>query len=191
MPTTLDFRKKLASNYLKNKPANFGYLSATDRHAWVEKELSAGDYSEAKSQSINMVLNFGVTCHEWSPLYYLYLILLSAFDPGEAATHIKHTRLAVLFIQAYGVERAAPYVPSSLWLEAMSECPFTPEEMKARDMIKLLLKSRGAEAVLPFVKDKETGAHFVEIFGFKSLSLLPDDLANQVKGHYLENELGL
>jgi hypothetical protein len=73
----------------------------------------------------------------------------------------------------------------------MREPPFTPEEIKARDMIELLLKRRGVDLVAPFITDKDTGEIFVEVFGVKSLTLLPDDIANQVKGRLLEAELGL
>jgi hypothetical protein len=191
MAVTLDDVEKYDRNYFQNPPKDFADLSSDERRAWVEQELATGDYAVAKSLPFQLVLSFGATSHEWRPEYYMYLILLSAIDPEQTAPHIRGAVRAVFFILAYELERATPHVSTDLWLKAMSECPFTPEEMKARDMIKLLLKSRGAEAVLPFVKDGENGAHFVEIFGVKSLTLLPADLANQVKGKHLSDELGL
>lgn len=191
MAITLDDIKKYDRDYIRNPPVNFAHLSTAERRAWVEHELSSGDYEVARNLPLELVLSFGASSHEWRPEYYMYQILLSAFDPAQTAPHISGSFRAVFFVLAYKLERATPYVSTDLWLGAMTECVFTPEEVKARDQIKLLLKSRGAEAVLPFAQDEENGPHFVEIFGVKSLTLLPDDLANQIKGQYLLDELGI
>lgn len=182
---------KYDRKYIHNRPLNFADLSAAERHSWVDTELRAGDYADAKKLPLEYVLAFGATTHEWCPEYYLYLILLSAHDPAQTAPHITRAVMAVFFILAYGVELATPYVSTSVWLEAMKELPFTPEEIKARGMIEILLKCRGVDLVAPFITDKDTGEIFVEVFGVKSLTLLPDDIANQVKGRLLEAELGL
>jgi hypothetical protein len=191
MAMTPEDIEKYDRNYIHNPPKNFADLSTDERRAWVVQEMCTGDYEDARSLPVEWVLAFGSTSHEWSPEYFMYLALLARFDPVDAAPHIRSAIRAVFFVLAYGVELAAPHVPANIWLAAMNECPFTPEEVKARHMILLLLKSRGADLVIPFIKGPEFGLLFVEIFGFESISLLPDKIANKVKGKLLENELGL
>jgi hypothetical protein len=102
---------KYDRKYIYNRPLNFADLSAAERHAWVDTELRAGDYADVKGLPLEYVLAFGATTNEWYPEYYLYLILLSGFDPAQTAPHITRAIRAVFFILAYGVELALPMYP--------------------------------------------------------------------------------
>jgi hypothetical protein len=58
-------------------------------------------------------------------------------------------------------------------------------------MISEILKYRGVVQVAQTATTKEKGMIVIDIFGFAAHKYLPTDIANQVKGRQLEDELGL
>lgn len=175
-----------------NPPEHFEALSLVERSAWVKHELESGDYLEEKSLSFQDVMYFGTNLHARRPEHFLYRILLETFDPTEVAAYVEMSRngyLAVMFLQSFGVVRAKPHLSCEAWMGVMEM--WSEKELPERRQAIIILESRGAEQVVPLIKNKSDGARFLEIFGVKALSLLPHDLANQVKGRHLKNELGL
>lgn len=176
---------------IKNEPENFGDLSSDERRAWIRAELASGDYRLEKSLSIRDLVYFGYNLLEWCPEFDLYQVLLEAYDPAEVEPYIVLEDHAVLFLKTYGLERAQAFVSDQTWLKVMQKPVYTKLENETRNQVKLLLQRRGPERIAPLIQDKTMGPLFIEIFGLESSSFLPKDLAKQIKGQHLANELGL
>ena len=176
---------------IKNEPENYGDLSREERRAWIRAELASGDYRLEKSLSIRDLVYFGYNLLEWCPEFDLYQVLLEAYDPSEVEPYIVIEAHAVLFLQTYGLERAQAFVSDQAWLKVMQKPIYTKLENETRDQVKLLLQRRGPERIAPLIHDKTMGPVFIEIFGLEPTAFLPKNLAKQIKGQHLENELGL
>jgi hypothetical protein len=188
---TAEELKNYHSKRIHNTPLIFQVYDAEQRREWVVAELKSGKYAVENRLSIRDILSLGPGNFQWSPEYFLYLILLARHDPAKAAAHVTDNDRAIFFLRAYGLERATPFVSSHQWLTAIDHFTGTAFDKETQHQIKLLLKERGAEQIAPLINDLTKARHFFDIFGIKALSLLPRDLEIQVKSRHLENELGL
>lgn len=175
-----------------NQPVNFEELSLVERFNWVKQELDTGDYQEEKSLSYRDVLYFGTNLHARRPEHFLYRILLEAFDITEVAAFIddsKQPYYAVSFLQSFGLERAKPLISNEVWLGVMEM--WSARELPERSLVKIILEGRAPESIAPLITCNSDGVRFLEIFGVRSLGLLPSGMAQYLKGKHLANELGL
>ena len=182
-------------NYLRkrtnNLPDDFGDWSMEKRREWVSSEPNADNYELDKCLSILDIFNLSAGLIPWSRHYSLYQVLLVQYDPAEAEKYVSLSCHASFFLESYGLERARPFIASQCWLKVIDRSNTSILLSCTRDQIHHLLRWRGAEQVASTIKDKAMGLHFLDIFGLQSLSLLPNDLAKQIKGRHLENELWL
>lgn len=182
-------------NYLTsrthNLPEDFSNFSMEKRRSWVSSKLNSSNYELDKSLSIQDVLKLSAGLAPWCSEYFLYQVLLEAYHPAEVEKHVTLSCHASFFLESYGLERSKTFIASQNWLKVLDRSNTSILQSHTRDQVYQLLRWRGAEQVAHTIKDKAMGLHFLDIFGLQSLSLLPNDLAKQIKGRHLENELGL
>lgn len=178
-------------NPFPNKPADFSERTSAQRMEWVMREMAEGDFELEKRIGLDEIVGCGSFHSAFTPNYFMFLLLVRRFDPEEVAGHVKQDFQAIFFVEAFGLTLAKPFLSNELWLQALSLNEMRGSGKAMGDCLKRILESRGAERIALSIHDKDTGALFAEIFGIKALSLLPPDLAKQVKGHLLEGELGL
>jgi hypothetical protein len=179
----------------KSESDAFWEMSLEQRKTYVRHQVDSGKFDDDQSLPIRVLFERASVYGDFELPYYRYRMAIEARDPAIVQAEMKTSHDASYFLESYGVERSKPFLSSRLWLEAYHYRP-TPEICE-------VIKSRGAEQIAEElqkpVEDASVaptdivtlGYHFVEIFGFKSLYLLAYDLAKQVKGRHLENELGL
>jgi hypothetical protein len=111
-------------------------------------------------------------------------------DPAKAAVGVDSSYSVREFVKKFGATASQTFFPERLWLEAYFDSKFSGEKAQV-NMICDVLRFRGAESLAQAVDSKESGMLLIELFGFQAHKLLPKDIANQVKGRHLEDELGL
>jgi hypothetical protein len=171
-----------------------GYLDLNDaeRRAFVEAEIQQGNLSEVEALSAKSLLYFGSELHIDSPEYFLYRILLAKMDPAEVADLVINDPDHMMFIQAFGLERALPHKTTESWLAVYRLCEvYGDPGGSTKAQIKLLLESRGVEAVASAVTTRGRWDGFIEIFGIRAARHVQKDVASKFKGWHLEDELGL
>ena len=173
-------------------PAHYATLDAAGRRAFVEHELGSGKHHELDALETPDLLYLGSAIDTGIPDYFLYRVLLGRKDPAAVVNYLNSEVDHLLFIDAFGFERARPHKSVECWLDIYSLMHiFSDFEGASKNEVRKLIESHGAEAVADEVKTVELGEVFVEIFGIKTVSLVPKDIASQIKGRHLEDQLGL
>lgn len=182
----------LASTVHITPPAHYATLDAAGRRAFVEHELGLGNHHELEALVVPDLLYLGTAMDSGIPDYFVYRILLGRQDPAAVVNYLNSEVDHLLFIDAFGFERAKLHKTVEYWLEIYSLMHiFSDHEGGTKKQLRLLLESHGAEVVAAEVKAPVLCESFVEIFGIKAIKFVQTDIAMIFKGRHLEDQLGL
>jgi hypothetical protein len=176
---------------------SFSALPPDEREFFVREQIRRGEYASDSKLSIQDILNLVDIYGEWEPEYYRYRMALEAIDPAIVEQDIHSKDEARIFVESYGHERAKPFLPSRLWLEAYND---GSTKIETRHNIKYILECRGPEKIAAEVykemsvslkSDERLGRIIIHIFGIKAATFFPAELARKLKGQHVEDALGL
>jgi hypothetical protein len=189
------------STHLTEKP--FLSLTMAERREYIRGLMLDGSYPNDESMSVRKIVDNGMECREVERDYYRFRIQLENIDPAVSAPEIK-TNQARFFLEAYGLERASPFLSSYTWICACSNLRNkSSASPQTTQHIKMILVKRGADKVCEEVRNRTPeqikrmnfsalwGQNFIEIFGLKALNGLPPEMASRFKARHLESAMGL
>lgn len=188
------------------KPENqkpFLEMTMSERRAHIRTMMLVGKHPDESYISVRQILDRGSHRLEAEPEYYQYRIQLENIDPAVSVVDIK-TNQARFFLEAYGPERAKPFLSSYTWVCAYFNSRYqSSASPETKDQIKAILLDRGVDQVCEEIRNRTPAQirrmnfsvmwakSFIEIFGLKALDGLPPEMASRFKGRHLESELGL
>jgi hypothetical protein len=176
---------------------SFSAMRPDEREFFVREQIRRGEYASDSDLSIQEILDLADIYGEWEPEYYRYRMALEAIDPAIVAEDIHSKDEARIFVESYGHERAKPFLPSRLWLDAYND---RSTKTETRHHIKYIIESRGPEKIAAEVykemgsilkSDERLGKIMIHIFGIKATKFFPAELARKLKGQHVEDALGL
>lgn len=189
-----------------NQPAEskpFLEMSMVERRAYIRGRMLEGKHPDESHISVRQILDRGAHRLDTEPEYYQYRIQLENIDPAVSVVDIK-TNQARFFLEAYGLERAKPFLSSYTWVCAHFNSRYqSSASQETKRQIKAILLERGVDQVCEEICSRTPaqirrmnlsvmwGRSFVEIFGLKALSGLPPTIGNKIKSRHVEDALGL
>lgn len=173
---------------ITNQPKDFDGLPAAERHEWVCNEMASGRYVRSDEISIATLLTNGSQAEYRNADHIMYRVLLSEVDPALAAEKVLGSSHARFFLDSYGLEKSADFLDDQVWFKAYMKTFMVNED--TTQQIKSILQRRGAERIAEVV-NASRGIAYLDIFGIEAIKHLPKRIADQVRGKYLEESLGL
>lgn len=178
-------------------------LTMAERREYIRGLMLDGAYPDDESLSVRQIVDGGAHCSEVERDYYRFRIRLENIDPAVSVVDIK-TNQARFFLEAYGLERAKPFLSSYTWVCAYFNSRYQSSvSPETKNKVKDILLERGVDQVCDEICSRTPaqirrmnlsviwGRSFVEIFGLKALSGLPPAVANKIKSRQVEDALGL
>lgn len=182
----------------------FWNMSVDERRTWIRGLILDGTLKYDAKMPVFEIFETGMTFVSAERDYYIFRIHLESIDPAIAAKYVESVNHTRFFLDAYGLERAKPFLSSFTLINAYhgSVGKFENNAQTKRE-IGMLIADRGAEQVCEEIRNRTPeqiqkmlafqrwGESFVEILGVKAASGLPTELARKIKGWHLESALGL
>lgn len=182
----------------------FLHKSAVERREWIREMMMDGSLWYEKNLTADQIIQNGLAYRDPQWDYYKYRVQLEWVDPALAEKHALTINKTRFFMEAYGLERSKPFLPSYNWINAYHGAVGTfDDNAQTKHNIGLLIAHRGAEHVCEeicsrtpeelyrMLSSNQWGESFIEILGLKAVSGLPAELATKIKSRHLEHALGM
>jgi hypothetical protein len=178
-------------------------MSVAERREHIRELMLAGKHPDENHISVGMILDRGSYRKDTEREYYQYRIQLENIDPAVSVKDVR-TNQARFFLEAYGLDRAKPFLSSYSWMCAYYNSRHKSSiSAETTSQVKAILIERGVDQLCEEVHNRTPeqvrrmnfsvlwGQSFIEIFGLRAVDGLPLEMARRFKSRHLENAMGL